>query len=790
MSEATSSEKFGSFKARGEDPRLLRGEGCYASDLSTPDMLVAAVYRSPVAHARVVAVNVEAARAMPGVVAVYVAADLGAAQMELPSFGQFPKSLIDDFNPTIRTCRVRTLADKKVRYVGEPIALVVAESRALAEDALDVIDFEFDQLEALTSVEDAARDDAVRLFDEHPSNIALDLQIHVGDAQAAFASADAVVADTFNVQRYSGMALEGRSVLAIPSGDGLLIWTTQQLPHFSRALVCEALGLREHQVHVKQPDIGGAFGQKAGLYPEDVLIAFAARKLGRPVKWLEDKREQLLSSSHSRQQRIEAELALDKGGRILGMRYRAVIDAGAYLTFPVVLPFIGLCHLFGPYRIPALAADVKSVLTNKTTSAPYRGAGRPEAVFVLNRLMDRAAERLGKDPIALRLQNMIKKEELPLQVGIRYRDGSPMLLDSGDYEGALRRVVDAVDYEGFRKQQADARAKGRYIGIGIACNIESGGIGPYESARLRMDPKGKAVLHIGSTDSGQGHKTTFGQICAAQLGLQLSDVTVISGDTADLPFSRGTYHSRGAVVTGNAVDIAVQKVKKKLRQIAAREFEVSAEDLEFSSGSIRVAGTDASMTLAECVKRASPEQALLQGFEPGVDEIGYFHVPTTTWGNAVHAASVEVDVGTGGVKILRYVVLHDCGAMINPLLVRGQVHGGIAAGIGGALLEDLVYDTDGNLLTTTLQDYLLPRFHDIPAIELLHMESPSPLNPLGVKGAGEGGTIAPPAVIAAAVEDALEPFHVRISATPVSPSNILDALRRAKEKSSNAAVSV
>jgi carbon-monoxide dehydrogenase large subunit len=790
MDEAAKPEKFGAFSTRAEDPRLLRGEGCYASDLARPDMLVAAVYRSPVAHARILAVNVEAARSSPGVVAVFVAKDLGSAQMDLPSFGQFPKSLIEQWKPTIRFCPVRTLADTKVRYVGEPVALVVAKSRALAEDALDLIDFEFEQLNALTTVEAASAADATKLFDEHPDNVALDLKIEVGDAAAAFAGAETVVSDTFNIQRYSGMPLEGRSVFAIPSGDGLMIWTTQQLPHFARALVCKALGLHEHQVHVKQPDIGGAFGQKAGLYPEDVLIAFAARALGRPVKWLEDKREQLLSSSHSREQRIDAEMAFDKEGRILGIRYRARIDAGAYLTFPVVLPFIGLCHLFGPYRIPALSADVQSVLTNKTTSAPYRGAGRPEAVFVLNRLIDRAAARLGVDPIDLRFLNLIDKEDLPLEVGVLYRDGNPMLLDSGDYKGALKMVLDAFDYQAFRREQQQARAQGRHLGFGVACNIESGGIGPYESARLKVEPDGKAVLYVGSTDSGQGHKTTFAQICAAQLGLELADITVISGDTVELPFSRGTYHSRGAVATGNAVDVAVLKVKKKLREIASCKLETSAQDLEFEGGLIRVAGTDMSMSIADCVKLAAPELALSQGFEPGVDEIGYFNVPTTAWGNAVHAAAVEVDPDTGAVKILRYVVVHDCGTMINPLLVRGQVHGGIAAGIGGAMLESLVYDPDGNLLTTTLQDYLLPRLHDVPHIELLHMESPSPLNPLGVKGAGEGGTIAPPAVIAAAVEDALSSFGVQISSTPVSPSKVLDALRRAKEQRRHAAVSV
>lgn len=751
-------------------------------------MLVAAVYRSPVAHAKILSLNLDAARTLPGVEAVFVAADLGGTQMEIPSFGQFPRSLIDQWNPVIRHAPVITLASEKVRYVGEPLALVVATSRAIAEDALDLIEFDFDMLPPLTSVEAALEDGAARLFDEHPDNVALDLHVRVGDADRAFGDAAITVSDTFEIQRYSGMPLEGRSVLAIPEGgDGLAIWTSQQLPHFARNLVCTALKLDEHRVRVMQPDIGGAFGQKAGLYPEDVLIPFAAYTLKRPVKWLEDKREQLLSSSHSRQQKFDAEMALDREGRILGIRYNALIDAGAYLTFPVVLPYIGLCHMLGPYRVPALGAHVKSVLTNKTTSAPYRGAGRPEAVFVLNRLIDRAAAELGMDVVRIRSLNMIRADELPMETGIQYRDGNPMILDSGDYEGALKAVIDAFDYDAFRTAQADARKAGKYIGFGIACNIESGGIGPYESARLRIEPSGQAVLNIGSTDSGQGHKTTFAQICAGHLGIDAGSITVVSGDTTSLPFSRGTYHSRGAVATGNAVQVVSLKVKQRLLDLASEELEAAAGDLELREGRICVAGTDISMSIADCVKLASPEVALRKGKTPGVDEVGYFDVPTTGWGNAVHAASVEVDPETGGIRILRYVVLHDCGRMINPLVVRGQVMGGIAAGIGGAVLEDLRYDEDGNPLSTTLQDYLLPRFEDVPHLEMLHMESPSPLNALGVKGAGEGGTIAPPAVIAAAVEDALAPLGARISRTPVSPAAVLGAIRAAKHCSEDAA---
>jgi aerobic carbon-monoxide dehydrogenase large subunit len=772
----------GASRPRDEDPRLLTGRGYYTADLRAPGMLVAAILRSPFGHARLGAIDTNNAMKLPGIAAVFTADDLGTAQIPLPSFGQFSKSLLDRWNPTIRACPHPTLARGKVRYVGQPVAIVVADSREIAEDALELIEVDYDPLPVTMSVTESLDSGAPLVFDEYPDNVALDLNASIGDADAAFARAAYVVRDQFSIQRHTGMALEGRGILAVPERGGLTVWAGHQLPHFLRNLVSDALQIPQYAVRVIQPDIGGGFGQKAGMYSEDVLIPFAANQLGRPVKWLEDKSEQLVASSHSRQQEFDMELALDADAMILGLRYSAKIDTGAYLTFPVVLSYLGMCHLLGPYRIPNFKAHVQSVLTNKTHSAPSRGAGRPEAVFALNRIMDRAAQQIGIDPIELRRKNFIPPSEMPYEPGILYRDGNTMVFDSGDYPEALERLLKAIDRDGFRTEQGAARTQGRYIGLGIECNVEAGGLGPYEYARVRLDPSGKIAVHTGVTDSGQGHKTAFAQVCADQLGVDPSDVIVFPTDTAMLPYGRGAYHSRGAVAAGSAVYKAAQALRNKIVTVAATRFQVQAERFVLADGKVFEPGTDRTLSLVECAKLATPEAALPVGQEPGLDETAYFEIPTTSWGNAVHAAFVEVDVETGAVKILRYVLLHDCGRMINPLIVRGQVVGALVQGIGGSLLEDLVYDSDGNPLVTTMQDYILPRMHDVPEIEILHMETPSPLNPLGVKGAGEAGTLGPPAALAAAVEDALAPLRVRINRTPLSPHNILSALRESRRE--------
>jgi carbon-monoxide dehydrogenase large subunit len=767
---------------RKEDPRLLTGAGSYVSDLHAPDMLSAVVVRSPHAHARIASLDVSRAASVPGVAAVFSHADLGAAQMPIPSFGQFPQSLLDQWKPEIRPAPAYPFAADKVRYVGEPIALVIARDRYVAEDAAEQIDVLYEPLPAVVDVERAIEPGTPTVQDGWPENTALRMHVTFGNVDAAFADAAHVFEDRFYSHRHTGVPMEGRGMLAVPdAGGGLTIWTSHQLPHFQRALVCQALGLPEFSVRAAQGDIGGGFGPKAGLYPEDILIPFAAHRLRRPVKWVEDRREHFISSSHSREQLYQAAVAVDDDGRILGLRYRVLLDAGAYLTFPVVLPYLGLCHLLGPYRIPALDADLRSVLTNKVTSAPYRGAGRPETVFVLNRLIDRVARELGVDRAEIRRRNLIASEEMPYSPGILYRDGKPAVFDSGDYQAALARCLETIGYEQFREEQEAARARGEYLGIGLACNVEATGIGPFEGARALVDPTGQVAVYTGVVSTGQGHETVFAQVCADVMGVTPDQVTVRTGDTATIGFSRGTYHSRAAVTAGNAVHGASVKLREKVLEFAAHQLEAATEDLEIREGMVQVKGSpQAQISLARCAQLCIPGGDLPPGMQPGLDETEYVEFPAATWAYAVHAAIVSVDPETGGVRIKRYVVVHDCGRVLNERVLDGQIHGGVAAGIGGAMLEQLVYDEDGQLLTTSFMDYLLPVFEDVPKLEVVHLETPSPLNPLGVKGAGEGGTVAPPSTLASAIEDALEPFGVSITRTPLSPSAILEAISRAQ----------
>ena len=819
---------------RKEDPAILKGEARYVSDVSVPGMLTAKVVRSTLPHARIRSIDTAAARALDGVVAVYTAEDLGPSQRHLGSFGQFPPSLLAQWLPKVRPAPVTTLATDKVRYVGEPVALVVAADRYIAEDAVELVVVDYEPLDPVVDAAQAIAPGAPDLYDEADTraliasepwrswctapaqwsetgelmvswdrNTAIDMTAGIGDVDAAFAGATHVFAERYHSHRYTGVPLEGRGILVLPDigGSGMTVWSSHQIPHFHRALIAEALGIDEDTVRVAQPYLGGGFGQKAGIYGEDVLIPFAAWKLGKPVQWLEDKREHFQASSHSREQTFDAEIAVDADGRIAGLRYDVLIDVGAYLTFPVVLPYLGLCHVLGPYRVPAMRARMRSILTNKVTSAPYRGAGRPEVVFMVNRLLDRAARELGIDPAEIRRRNFIGPEEMPYDLGILYRDGAPMVLDSGDYPRALKENLEGIGYESFRAEQARALEQGRYLGIGIACNVEAGGIGPVEGARVEIKPGGDVVVHLGVVDTGQGHRTVYAQICADELGVDIDKVTVRSGDTGGIIYSRGTYHSRAAVTAGNAVLQAAGLVAEKLKRLASHHLGkdaqggVTPEQLELADGVVRVRDApELSMTIDRCARLCVPDSSsmaaatasggailnLPDSLEPGLDETSFYSAKTVVWGNASHAAIVEVDPELGTFEIRRYVVVHDCGRMLNPLLLKGQVLGGVAQGIGGAVLEQLVYDDDGQLVSSNLADYMLPRRSDIPKIEVIGMESPSPMNPLGAKGAGEGGTIGPPAVLAAAVEDALAPFGVRINRTPLSPAVILQALRDAK----------
>lgn len=821
---------------RKEDPAILKGEARYISDVSVPGMLTAKVVRSPLPHARICSIDTSAAIALDGVVAVFTAKDLGSSQRYLGSFGQFPPSLLKLWMPKVRPAPVTTLAADKVRYVGEPVALVVAVDRYIAEDAVELVAVDYEMLKPVVDIAQAVEPSAPELYDEAETralvatepwrswyttpdqwsetgelslswdrNTAIDMSVSVGDADSAFAGAAHVFTERYYSHRYTGVPLEGRGIVAMPdiAESGMTIWSSHQIPHFHRALIAESLGIPDGTIRVAQTYLGGGFGQKAGIYGEDVLIPFAAWKLGKPVKWLEDKQEHFQASSHSREQTFDAEIAVDSEGRIAGLRYDVLIDVGAYLTFPVVLPFLGVCHVLGPYRVPTMGARMRSILTNKVTSAPYRGAGRPEVVFMLNRLLDRAAHELGIDPAEIRRRNLIQPEEMPYDPCFLYRDGAPMVLDSGDYPRALKENLEGIDYEQFREEQAHALRQGRYLGIGIACNVEAGGIGPVEGARVEILPSGYVVVHLGVVDTGQGQRTIYAQICADELGVDIARVSVKPGDTSGIVYSRGTYHSRAAVTAGNAVLQATRLVAEKLKHLASHHLGkdiqggIAPEQLELAEGVVRMKeAPELSMTIDHCAQLCVPDSSsvaaatasgsailnLPLALEPGLDETSFYDAPSVVWGNASHAAIVEVDPDLGTFEIQRYVVVHDCGRILNPLLLKGQIHGGVAQGIGGTVLEEIVYGQDGQILSSNMADYMLPRRSDVPKIEIISMESPSPMNPLGAKGAGEGGTIGPPAVLAAAVEDALKPFGARINQTPLSPAVILQALRDAKSR--------
>jgi len=521
------------------------------------------------------------------------------------------------------------------------------------------------------------------------------------------------------------------------------------------------------------PDLGGGFGTKASGYAEDALVPIAAKVLGRPVKWIEDRREHMSAAAHARHQTHAISLAASRDGTILGLRDRISIDLGAYNVWGVVLPYNTVAHLIGPHRIKDMRVDVQGVVTNKTPNAPYRGAGRPETVFAMDRILDCLARELRLDPADLRRRNYIRADELPYDFGMPYRDGNPLVYDTGDFPAALEQALAAAGYKEFRSEQGRLRAQGVYRGIGISGYVEGTAIGPFEGATVKLDLHGRVVVATGAVNSGQGHETSFAQVAADALGVPLDWVTVSGGDTAAVPFGIGTFASRSAVTAGNSIADACQVVRGKLVSAAATLLEAAPEDVELEDGRAFVRGSpQKALDLARVVQASIPTFAAPGVASPDFEASAYHHVPTVTYASAVHVAQVEVDVETGGVKLLRYVVAHDCGKVINPVIVEGQVHGGVAQGIGGALFEDMAYNEAGQLLTGSLMDYALPKADDLPPIETVHLEFPSPRNPLGAKGLGEGGAISPPAAIANAIEDALAPFGVRITETPVTPARV------------------
>jgi carbon-monoxide dehydrogenase large subunit len=770
---------FGAAVKRREDPRFLRGDACYADDVKLPGMLHAAFVRSPHAHARLVAVRADAATAVSGVVRIFTFADLERWMKPLPLFGAPPPRLAAAIKFDIRQAPQWALCRDRARYVGEPVAMVVAESRAHAEDAVDLIAVEWEPLPPVADMAKAGEPGSPLVHPEWGTNVAVSFAHAIGDPDAAFAQAEVVVSETFRIQRYVGMPLECRGVVALwDRRDGALTtWNSTQVPHFVQQGLTAALELPPHKVRVIAPDLGGGFGTKASAYAEDALIPIAAKALGRPVKWIEDRREHMSGAAHARHQTHAISLGARRDGTILGLRDRIWLDLGAYNVWGLVLPYNTVAHLIGPHRIQNLHVDVRGIVTNKTPNAPYRGAGRPETVFAMDRILDCLARELRMDPAEIRRRNYIRADELPYDLGMPYRDGNPLVYDTGDFPAALEQALAAAGYAAFREEQQRLRARSVYRGVGISGYVEGTAIGPFEGATVKLDLHGRAVVATGAVNSGQGHDTTFAQVAADALGVPLDWVTVTGGDTGAVPFGVGTFASRSAVTAGSSILDACHEVRAKLVRAAATLLEAAPEDVEIEDGRALVRGSpQRALDLARVVQASIPTFAAPGVASPDFEASAYHHVPTVTYASAVHVAQVEVDVETGGVKLLRYVVAHDCGKVINPVIVEGQVHGGVAQGVGGALFEEITYDAQGQLLTGSLMDYAVPKADELPPIETVHLEFPSPRNPLGAKGLGEGGAISPPAAIANAIEDALAPFGVRVTETPVTPARILALL--------------
>src|SRR5881409_1187718 len=763
---------FGAAVKRREDPRFLRGEGRFVDDVTLPGMLHAAFLRSPHAHARIVAIDTAAAAAAPGVVRVLAFRDLERWMKPLPLFGAVPPGLAAVVKFDIRQAPQWALCRDRVRYVGEIVAMAVADSPERAEDATELIQVEWELLPSVVDMTRAAEPGAPLIHPEWGSNVGIGFTHAIGDADRAFARADVTVAETFHIQRYVGMPLEGRGVVAVwDRRDGTMTtWNSTQVSHFVQQGLTGALGLPPHKIRVIAPDLGGGFGTKASGYPEDVLVPIAARAVGRSVKWVEDRREHMMSAAHARHQVHAISLAARRDGAILAVRDRIWLDLGAYNVWGVVLPYNTVAHLIGPHRIKNMRVDVRAVVTNKTPNAPYRGAGRPETVFAMDRAVDCLARELRIDPAEIRRRNYIRSDELPYDFGMPYRDGNPLVYDSGDFPAALEAALKAADYDEFRRDQPALRARSIFRGIGISGYVEGTAIGPFEGATVKVDLGGRVLVATGAVNSGQGHETSFAQVCADALGVPLEHVTVVGGDTATVPFGVGTFASRSGVTAGNSIADACQQVRAKLVKAAAALLEAAPGDIEIEDGQAFVRGVRASaVPLARVVQASIPTFARPGVASPDFEATAYHHVPTVTFASAVHVARVQVDVGTGHVTLLRYVVAHDCGKVINPLIVEGQVHGGVAQGVGGALYEEMVYDEQGQLLTGSLMDYLVPTAMELPPLETVHLEFPSPRNPLGMKGLGEGGAISPPAAIANAIDDALAPLGVRVTQTPALP---------------------
>ena len=777
---------FGSGIRRREDPRLITGSAAYTDDLTLPRMAHAAMLRSPHAHARITSIDTSRAAAAPGVLAAYTHADTEGALQPAPCAWLLPES-------DLKIAAYHCLAKDVVRYVGDIVAVVVAESRYAAEDALEQVDVGYEPLPAVTDPEAAAAEGAPRLHDEIAGNQAFHWKVAGGDVDAAFAEAEVVVSDRIVQQRLIPNAMEPRAALAsyIRATGELTVWNTTQNPHIVRFLTSLVLGISEDKIRVIAPEVGGGFGSKIAAYPADFVTMFCSRKLGRPVKWTETRTENYQATTHGRDHVQQVELAARKDGTVLGLRCTVHAGMGAYLSTaaPGIPTILHGLMLSGVYTLPAVREDVYGVYTNGTPVEAYRGAGRPEATFMLERMMDVLAAKLDMDPADVRRKNLIPK----------FEDGhdvvTSLTYDSGDYPAALDKVLSHADYAGLRARQKAGPADGAYLGLGLAAYVEICGLGPsqvagaigfqgglWESAIVRFHPSGKVHVFIGASPHGQGEETTFAQIVGSELGVDPQDVKVFHGDTDTTPMGWGTYGSRTTAVGGAALALTARKIREKAKVIAAHLLEAAVEDMDYEDGRFFVKGApDQHKTIGDVALMANVAWNLPKGVEAGLEASTFYDPPNFTFPFGAHLAVVEVDAETGAVALKRYVALDDCGPQINPVIVEGQVHGGVVQGIGQALWEEAVYDEGGQLVTGSMLDYALPRADRLPDIEVLSTVTPSPHHPLGVKGIGEAGTIASTAAVYNAVLDALRPLGVTSIRMPLTPERVWQAIRQARQ---------
>jgi carbon-monoxide dehydrogenase large subunit len=766
---------------RREDPRLITGQATYTDDLQLPGMLYMAVLRSIYAHAKITNIDVSGAKALPGVVTVLTNADIAGQTGSVPCSTAIPGMKLPH-HPV--------LAEGKVRYVGEPVAVVVATSRYVARDALDLIEVDYDPLDAVVDPEQAATPGSVLLHEEFGDNIAFRVEVPNPAIDQALKEADSVVKLRIVQQRLIPMAMEPRVTVAQwdRGMKQLTVWSSTQMPHILRTHLADILRLPENRVRVIAPEVGGGFGAKVNIYREEILVPYLAMKLGKPVKWTQGRREDFAATIHGRGQVQYIEAAAKKDGTVTAIKAKLFIDLGAYFQFftPLIPGFTGLL-MHGAYKVPAVAFEQIAVFTNKMSTDAYRGAGRPEAAFIAERVMDAVAAELKLDPVEVRRKNFIPKEAFP------YSTPVGLVYDSGNYDAALDKALQIVDYAALRKEQVELRKQGRYLGIGISSYIEICGIGPsvllppklkvggWESCTVRIDPSGKATVLTGISPHGQGQETSFAQLVADELGIGIDDVTVVHGDTAVVQYGVGTFGSRGMALGGTALLMSLDKIKAKARTIASHMMEAPPESLDFAEGKIFLKNDPSKFILfQQVVEAAYGFKAGVPNIEPGLEASSSYEPSNCLFPFGTHVAVVEVDPETGEMKFRRYVAVDDCGNIINPMLVEGQVHGGIAQGVAQALYEEVVYDENGQLLSGSLMDYAVPKAAMMPWMELDNTVTPTPVNPLGVKGVGEAGTIGSTPAVVNAVLDALAPFGVKNIDMPLRPEKIWRAIQETK----------